>query len=127
MHQEYGSMNPQTTHPHDSHGHSSSEEKRGFYRRYSTYIWVGGILALVAVVFGAASYYKLAIREPYTGLTFTAKIEVLKVTIVERGNLESAENSDITCRVQARTKGSTIASTIKWVIDDGTLVKAGDL
>lgn len=50
----------------------------------------------------------------------------MRITIVERGNLESGENSDIICRAQARTKGSTIASTIKWVIDDGALVKLGD-
>src|SRR5438128_29882 len=52
--------------------------------------------------------------------------ERLLVTIVERGALESAENNDITCKVKARTQGSTTASTIKWVIDDGSRVKNGE-
>src|SRR5439155_9014372 len=45
----------------------------------------------------------------------------LPITIVERGSLESAKNVDIYCRVKSKTQGGT-ASTIKWVIDDGTHV-----
>ena len=48
------------------------------------------------------------------------------MTIIERGSLESAENSDIIVRIKAGAKGSVNASTIKWVIDDGSQVKAGD-
>lgn len=58
-------------------------------------------------------------------LTHTVRREKLQLTIVERGALESAENRDVVCRVKAGTKNSTIATSIKWVIDDGTLVKAG--
>lgn len=50
----------------------------------------------------------------------------LQLTITERGTLESAENSDIVCRVKARSANSTVATTIRWVIDDGTQVKRGD-
>jgi hypothetical protein len=50
----------------------------------------------------------------------------LAVTVVERGTLDAAEASDIVCRVKARSAHSTIASTIKWVIEDGTAVKKGD-
>ena len=46
----------------------------------------------------------------------------MELTIVERGNLESAKNSDIYCRVKAGNKGSTVASQIKMVIDDGSEV-----
>jgi multidrug resistance efflux pump len=46
----------------------------------------------------------------------------LELTIVERGALESAKNSDIYCRVKAGNKGSTVASQIKTVIDDGSEV-----
>ncbi len=66
-------------------------------------------------------------REPFSGPTWTVVKQKLQVTIVERGSLESAVNSDIICRVKAGAKGSTIASTIKWVIDDGTKVSVGDL
>ncbi|NBO93864.1 MAG: hypothetical protein EBV06_16380 [Planctomycetia bacterium] len=50
----------------------------------------------------------------------------LQLTITERGTLESADNSDIVCRVKARSPSSTISSTIRWVIDDGTQVKRGE-
>ena len=51
---------------------------------------------------------------------------MLQVSVVERGTLESAENKDVVCRVKAGSKG-TFASTIRWVIDDGTLVTKGQL
>jgi hypothetical protein len=50
----------------------------------------------------------------------------LQLTITERGALESAENSDIVCRVKARSQNSTVSTTIRWVIDDGTQVRRGD-
>jgi multidrug efflux pump subunit AcrA (membrane-fusion protein) len=42
----------------------------------------------------------------------------LDLSIVERGSLDSAEVSDVVCRVKGKT-------TIKWLIDDGSLVKKG--
>ena len=50
----------------------------------------------------------------------------MQVTIVARGNLESARNGDIVCNVRSGAKGSTNATTIKWLIDNGTEVKKGD-
>ena len=50
----------------------------------------------------------------------------MQLTITERGALESAENSDIICRVKARSPNSTVSTTIRWVIEDGTQVKRGD-
>jgi HlyD family secretion protein len=57
-------------------------------------------------------------------LLHTVKHENLDLTVVERGTLESADNRDVICHVKAGSKGN-YASTIKWVIDDGTLVKKG--
>lgn len=51
--------------------------------------------------------------------------EPLALTVVERGALESADNRDVVCRVRAGTKASQL--TLKWVVDDGTLVKQGQL
>lgn len=48
------------------------------------------------------------------------------MTITERGSLESAENRDIVCRVKAKSSGSTVSTTIRWVIADGTKVKKGE-
>ncbi len=60
-------------------------------------------------------------------ITHAAKRERLQLTIVERGQLEAATNEDVVCKVKAGSKGSTIATTIKWVLDDGTHVKKNDL
>lgn len=59
-------------------------------------------------------------------LTHRVKPELLPVTVVERGTLESAENKDVICKVKAGSKAS-FASTIKWVIDDGSVVTKGQL
>lgn len=56
-------------------------------------------------------------------LLHTVKREPLIVSVTEKGTLESAENSDIVCKVRAGAKG--YASTINWVIDDGTRVQPG--
>jgi multidrug efflux pump subunit AcrA (membrane-fusion protein) len=66
-------------------------------------------------------------RKAYRGETWTVRKEVLKVTIVARGNLESVHNKDVYCTVRAGTKGSTIATVIKSIIDEGTEVKKGQL
>jgi HlyD family secretion protein len=50
----------------------------------------------------------------------------LQLTITERGTLESSENSDIICRVKARSANTTTSSTIRWVIEDGAQVRRGD-
>jgi len=53
------------------------------------------------------------------------RVEPLKLTVVERGQLESAENRDVICKVRAGNKAANL--TIKWVIDDGTYVRQGQL
>ncbi|MBP3956662.1 hypothetical protein J8F10_15415 [Gemmata sp. G18] len=58
-------------------------------------------------------------------LLHKVKREPLVVTVAEKGTLESADNRDIVCEVRAGTKG--FASTINWVIDDGSRVKPGQL
>jgi len=50
----------------------------------------------------------------------------LQLTITERGQLEAADNSDIVCRVKAKSANTTVATTIRWIVDDGTQVKRGD-
>jgi len=89
-------------------------------------MFVLGVVLIAVVVASLTFSSAFKLREPFSGPTFPATRQKLQVTIVERGSLESAENSDIICRVKAGAKGSTISSTIKWVIDDGTQVKAGD-
>jgi multidrug efflux pump subunit AcrA (membrane-fusion protein) len=89
-------------------------------------------LALVVALAGAAAMYGVYSRRlhsvPRTDLLIhVVRREPLQLTIVERGGLESADNRDVICRVKAGTKGSTVASQIKWVIDDGSHVKQSDV
>jgi multidrug resistance efflux pump len=65
-------------------------------------------------------------KEPFNGPTATVVRKVLQVTIVERGELASAKNSDIICTVRARSANATVATTIKWLVDNGWEVKKGD-
>lgn len=51
----------------------------------------------------------------------------ITLTFVEKGELEAARNTEIICQVRASGRGSQSASSIKWVIDDGSRVKKGDL
>jgi hypothetical protein len=88
--------------------------------------WLWALLIVLGVTgVSSASYFAFRgiTREPFNGQTHTVKYEPLQMTIVERGTLESAENGEIMCHVKAGARGGTIASTIKWVIDDGTRVK----
>lgn len=58
-------------------------------------------------------------------LLHTVRREPLVVSVAEKGTLESSDNRDIVCKVRAGSKG--FASTINWVIDDGSRVKPGQL
>lgn len=78
----------------------------------------GGVLAV--------KYGPQLLRNERADLLFhTVRPERLEVTVVERGQLEAAENKDVICQVKA-TKGGNFSTTIKWVIDDGTHVKKGE-
>ena len=85
-----------------------------------------GLLVFIVLTAGMAMSGKLLGKAPFTGPTWTVPREKLKVAIVERGTLESARNGDIICTVRSGTKGSTIATTIKWIIEPGVQVVKGD-
>lgn len=86
--------------------------------------FVSGVLLLLigGSLVGYFFFVKKAARPDL--ILHTVKRENLEMTVVERGTLESSENREIVCRVKAGSRGS-YASTIKWVIEDGKLVKKG--
>jgi multidrug efflux pump subunit AcrA (membrane-fusion protein) len=88
------------------------------------YLIVG---ALVLAACGLAAYAITAgPKASRTDLIpYTVRFKPLNLTVVERGALESADNREVTCRVKAGSKATAL--NIKWVIDDGAQVKAGDL
>src|SRR5262249_12740201 len=89
---------------------------------------LGGAIVLLTAT-GGGTWYLLTGGSAHRRdlVVHTMKYDDLQLTIVERGALESAENSDIVCRVKSGTKGSTVATTIKWVIEDGSHVKRGQV
>ena len=85
-----------------------------------------GVVLLFAV-FAAAGWFFFLRPAPVRAdvLLHTVKREPLVVTVTEKGTLESADNRDIVCKVRAGNKG--FATSINWVIDDGSRVKPGQL
>ena len=55
----------------------------------------------------------------------TIKKDKLQITITERGSLESADNTVFSCKVKSKTP-ARLDTSIRWVIDNGSLVKEGD-
>ena len=47
-------------------------------------------------------------------------------TVTEKGELEAVRNTEVLCRVRNKS-GTWFATTFKWLIEDGTQVKKGDL
>jgi HlyD family secretion protein len=106
-----------------ANGSPHSRPKKSRVRRFAFQIGIGALLAVLGLTYWFGFRGRRA--EPYVGPIWTAAKEKLQLAIVERGTLESAENSEIVCRVKASGKGSTISTTIKWIIDDGTQVVRG--
>ena len=87
--------------------------------RVGVYFFALALFAAAAAGLAWKVLYAGRSAEPYTGPTWVAAREKLVLSIVERGTLESAENSEIICRVKASGRGTTVATTIKWLVDDG--------
>ncbi len=51
---------------------------------------------------------------------------ILSLQIVERGWVTAGRTIDIVCSLRSREKGSSFATTVKWLIDPGVAVKKGD-
>ena len=108
-------------------------QRRGWFRwgaiLTTALVLGGGAIALVpqlGALLNIPSLSGLFTSKRADLITHTAKREYLQVTVVERGTLESSENKDVVCKVKAGSRG-TYAATIRWVIEDGTMVKKGQL
>jgi len=51
----------------------------------------------------------------------------MQLAFAEHGTSQSVSNTDVVCRVKARARGTSVASTLKWVIENGTPVQNGDV
>jgi multidrug efflux pump subunit AcrA (membrane-fusion protein) len=84
-----------------------------------------GLVAGPLLLASAFLFWFRAGSENYNGPTAPVKKQKLILTVVERGSLESAKNKDIVCLLKAKSQGG-VASTIKWLVDDGKEVKGGE-
>jgi len=104
---------------------SATRRRRGWL--FYTSIFLG----LLVVAGGITTYVVLKPAPARADVLFhTVKRESLDVTVSEKGTLESANNIDIICKVKAGSKGgggSGFATSINWVIDDGSRVKKGQV
>jgi multidrug resistance efflux pump len=60
-------------------------------------------------------------------ITHAVHYRSLQITIAAKGSLDAVDREDVVCRVKARVQGNTVASTIKWVIDEGTPVQRSQI
>ena len=85
--------------------------------------WIVGLVALLLVgggVGGAAYYASTGDEKGDKNELYEVAKRDLLVSVTEDGNLESASNVDIKCRVEG-------GSTILKIVEDGSLVKEGDV
>lgn len=88
-------------------------------------MWLAGGVIVIGAAVGATVMLAGGAKANRPDLLLhTVDFVEMDFTVVERGALESTENRDVKCMVKA-TKGGNFATTIKWVIEDGSLVKQG--
>jgi HlyD family secretion protein len=83
--------------------------------------------AAVVLAAGMVGIYLFWFRGPQVRTDLSVRpveYKDLQFKIVERGTLEAKDNHNIKCEVKTGNRG---APKIKWVIDNGTYVKPGDL
>ncbi len=83
---------------------------------------IGGVLAISAVAFFARSAINSFSAGGSMGNleTHTVGLETFDVDLIEKGELQAANSTDVKSEVEGR-------STIIWLIPEGTQVKKGDL
>ena len=101
--------------PQQRSNHQSTSPHRWRKRGLLTIGVVAAVVSAVALIPGAISSREIGPR-----LTHTITRGDLIVTVTEQGTLESAENTEIKCKVRSA------AVPIIWVIEGGTEVKPGD-
>ena len=85
----------------------------------------GNGIALSIALLGAGWLSAADEKAPLPKDLATAKVAVtnLQPKIVERGGLEARDNNDVKCELRAGKRGTKI----KWIVDNGSQVKKGDL
>ncbi len=111
----------------DEPTHQDGEAPRASFFRTGMMLVLGLVLAGTGATAGGWYYLTLLSAED-TSLQFEpVERGRLVFSVVEKGELEASRNTDINCKVRASGRGNSVATSIKWLIDEGTRVKAGDV
>jgi multidrug efflux pump subunit AcrA (membrane-fusion protein) len=108
----------------ESHAKPSRLPQRQRGRSLSRFILPAIVVAVLVI---GGTVWGVWFRGPQVRADLvTAKVEYkdLQLKITERGTLEAKENRDVKCEVKTGSRG---APKIKWVVENGTQVKKGDL
>jgi multidrug resistance efflux pump len=81
------------------------------------------VLLLAALATAFALLHGASGRARAELVVHPVKYERLDQTVEGGGDLTAIRNSDIRCRVKAGSRNGTIATIIKWVVEDGTHVR----
>jgi multidrug efflux pump subunit AcrA (membrane-fusion protein) len=96
-------------------------------RRRGKLLWLLLLGAGVLLIGGIGVAYAVWFRGPQLRpdlLTDTVAYKDLQLKIVERGSLEAGKTYDVKCDVKTGSRG---APKIKWVVENGSYVKEGEL
>jgi len=104
---------PETQNP-QRHSDQDSSSGRWWKRTLLAIAVIAVVVSAAALIPGTGSS-----REIGPDLTHTITRGELIVTVTEQGTLESADNTEVKCKVRGQ-------NTIIWVIEGGTEVKPGD-
>lgn len=92
-------------------------------RTAAKWVAVAGMFVLLVggIVYGVSSVSLLTTDNSQRGaLTHTVQRGMLRITVTEDGNVESASNVDVKCQVAG-------GGTILWIVEDGKQVKKGEV
>lgn len=105
---------------------SAKDKRQGIWRRRWSYVAV--LIVLVAVPATVAARWGSGTQSVASGLVWhEVRRGDMKVSVIERGNLESQQNIEIYCGVEDVQRDSINGTPIVWIIPNGSSVKAGDL
>lgn len=94
--------------------------KAGISRLSIKTLAIAGILAAAIVTMGAIASQSASVDRNNATLTHTIRRGDLRVTVTEKGTLESSNNVEVRSKVWGW-------KTVNWVIESGVEVKQGDL
>ncbi len=82
---------------------------------------------LILVTGGALFVFPSVDRLRSKWITQKIQYGSMQLAFTEHGTSQSVSNTDVVCRVKSRARGTSVASTLKWVIENGTPVQTGDV